>query len=259
MAVLSQKHKLDALLPYGMITTKQWLFDSGLSIHRIDNALKSKKLLKLASGVYARAGVPITWQGVVCSLQHMSEQTIHVGGLSALELLGFGHYVSEKNPLTIHLYSQTKLPTWLGKLPLQTKFQWHGVKSLWQPGYFEWENYALEHNWREELPPITLSCAEKAYLELLMSVPKHISVDHANELMQGMTNLSPKKLTTLLSNCRNVKVKRLFFWLAEKQGYSWSKKLDYKKFDLGKGKRVITTKGKFVSKYQITVPEHLYG
>ena len=77
--------------------------------------------------------------------------------------------------------------------------------------------------------------------------------------MQGMTSLSPKKLVVLLHACRNVKVKRLFFWLAERQGYSWSQKLDYRMFDLGKGKRVIASKGKLDNKYLITVPEHLHG
>ena len=53
-------------------------------------------------------------------------------------------------------------------------------------------------------PPVKLSCAEKDCLEMLMSVPKSISFEHAGELMQGMTSLSPKKLIVLLHVCRNV-------------------------------------------------------
>lgn len=258
MSSLGYKHTLDELLPYGMIATKQWLLSRGLSLHSIDNALKSKKLMMQASGVYARPGVPITWQGVVSSLQRMSEQLVHVGGLSALELLGFGHYLSDTEARTIHLYSQNKLPAWLGKLKLPATFEWHGTKTLWLAEFLELDNYVIEHSWREDLPSVKLSCPEKACLEMLMSVPKNISFDHADELMQGMTSLSPKKMTVLLHACRSVKVKRLFFWLAERQRYSWSKKLDYREFDLGRGKRVIASKGKLNNKYQITVPEHLH-
>jgi len=259
MTELKLRSTLDELLPYGMIATKQWLSSMGLNLHSIDNALKSKKLIMLAAGVYARKGVPVTWQGVVCSLQRMSDQAVHVGGLSALELLGFGHYLSDKKNKNIRLYSLTKIPPWLGKLKIPVTFDWHGNKALWSPDSLDLESYAIKHSWREDLPPVKLSCPEKACLEMLMSVPKSISFDHADELMQGMTSLSPKKLMTLLHACRNVKVKRLFFWLAERQGYAWSKKLDYRKFDLGKGKRVIATKGKLDNKYLITVPTHLHG
>jgi hypothetical protein len=255
---MAQKHTLDALLPYGMIATKQWLLSKGLNLHSIDNALKSKKLVKQTTGVYARTGVTVTWQGVVCSLQRMSEQAVDVGGLSALELLGFSHYLSDKK-IMIHLYSQNKLPNWLANLNLAINFTWHGTKTLWEPESFELGNYVLEHRWREELPSMKVSCPEKACLEMLMSVPKSISFEHADELMQGMTNLSPKKLITLLHACRNVKVKRLFFWLAERQNYAWNKKFDYQEFDLGKGKRVIASKGQLNKKYLITVPEHLNG
>lgn len=256
--IIAQKHTLDALLPFGMIATKQWLLSKGLNLHSIDNALKSKKLVKQTTGVYARTGVPVTWQGIVCSLQRMSEQVVHVGGLSALELLGFSHYLSDKKT-TVHLYSQSKLPSWLGKLNIATNFKWHGTKTLWLPESLDLENYVMQHSWREELPSMKVSCSEKAYLEMLMSVPTSISFEHADELMQGMTSLSPKKLIVLLHACRNVKVKRLFFWLAERQNYGWNKKLDYKEFDLGKGKRVIASKGQLNKKYLITVPEHLNG
>jgi hypothetical protein len=56
-----------------------------------------------------------------------------------------------------------------------------------------------------------------------------------------------------------VKAKRLFFWLAERQGYAWFKKLDPDRFDLGHGKRVIVKGGRLDRKYLITVPEESDG
>jgi hypothetical protein len=104
-----------------------------------------------------------------------------------------------------------------------------------------------------------ISSPEKACLEMLMDVPNTVSFEHADELMQGLTSLSPRKLEVLLNACRHVKVKRLFFWFADRQGYNWLKKLDYQNFDLGKGKRVVAKGGKLDKKYQITVPEYLHG
>ena len=245
------------LVPFGMVATKKWLLSNGISVHRVDNALKSHKLISLVAGVYARAEMPVSWEGVVTSLQKISDQVVHLGGLTALALLGYAQYVSN-NKKTLHLYAQAKLPAWLERLSLPETFKWHGTKQLWIEG-FELNNYLLEHRWRDDLPSIKVSCPEKALLEILMSVPKNISFEHADELMQGMTSLSPNKMRRLLHACCNVKVKRLFFWLAERQNYSWSQKLDYKEFDLGKGKRVIASKGKIDNKYNITVPEHMHG
>jgi hypothetical protein len=72
-----------------------------------------------------------------------------------------------------------------------------------------------------------------------------------------MTSLSPKKLNNLLSQCKNIKVKRLFLWLAENHNYAWFKKLEVEKLDLGSGKRVIAEDGKLDKKYLITVPKYL--
>jgi len=264
VSTLKPRERIDELLPYGMIATRKWLSSQGMNRHAIDNALKSKKLESLAVGVYTRSGFPVSWQGIVYSLQRMCDQPIYLGGLSALEQLGFGQYLSVAKVQNIHLYSETRFPSWLGKILHDVNFKWHGTKKLWPDVSLvkyseEEENYLREVNWHQNLPPLKISCPEKAYLEILMDVPKSISFDHANELIQGMTSLSPKKLEALLKSCRSVKVKRLFFWFAEKQKYTWFKKLDIEKFDLGKGKRVIAESGKLDKKYLITVPEHLYG
>lgn len=259
MLSIERKNQLDELLPYGMIATKKWLSANGVNHHTLDNALKSKKLKALAVGVYTRTGMGVTWEGAVCSLQRMSITPVHVGGITALELLGFGHYLSGSKTKSVHLYSEVKLPAWFGKLKQGAIFRWHGTKTIGPSELLVKEDFVKEYLWREDWPPLMVSCPEKACLEMLLDVPKAISFEHADELMQGLTSLSPRKLEVLLKVVRNVKVKRLFFWLAERQGYSWFKKLDYQDFDFGKGKRVVAKGGKLDKKYLITVPEHLYG
>jgi hypothetical protein len=245
--------QLNKLLPYGMIATKKWLLSQGMALHTLDNALKSKKIQALTSGVYARVGIPVSWWDLIYSLQQTSEQNIHVGGLTAIELQGFAHYLPLSTDYTVHLYSENKPPAWLWKVDCGATFKWHGIKSLWNE---EPSNNLKSFTLGIDVP-ITLSTPERAILELLLSVPKTISFDHANEIMQGMTSLSPKKLNNLLSQCKNIKVKRLFLWLAENHNYAWFKKLGVEKLDLGSGKRVIAEGGKLDKKYLITVPKYL--
>ena len=77
--------------------------------------------------------------------------------------------------------------------------------------------------------------------------------------MEGLADLSPRRFDALLRRTRSVKVKRLFFWLAERQGHAWAKRLEPGDFDLGRGKRVLAKGGRLVSRYGIIVPEAMHG
>jgi hypothetical protein len=107
------------------------------------------------------------------------------------------------------------------------------------------------------LKSLILSSPERAFLEMLTDVPKKISFEHADQLMQGLTALSPRILQELLELCTNVKVKRLFFWFAERHNHIWLRKLNLSRIDLGVGNRVLVKWGKLDKKLKITVPESL--
>ncbi|NOI65394.1 type IV toxin-antitoxin system AbiEi family antitoxin [Vibrio sp. 99-8-1] len=257
------KQALKVLLPYGMLVTKKWLVEKGLTLHAIDNAVKTDTLLLLSSGVYCQYSRSISWEGVVASMQYMNMKNDSklppeiVGGLSALALSGLSQYVLLNNNSHVHLYTKDKLPTWLARLSLPSTFERHSTRMLWSDELLQNRVFIKEHVWQQELPPVYFSCPEKAILEVLLNVPEAVSFEHADELMQGLINLSPRKLNTLLTACKNVKVKRLFFWFAKRQNYPWFKKLDISCYDLGSGKRVVAKGGKLDKDYLITVPAHM--
>jgi len=102
-----------------------------------------------------------------------------------------------------------------------------------------------------------MSSPERAILELLDEVPQRETFHQADVLMEGLRNLSPRRLHTLLVECRSVKVKRLFLWFAERHKHAWLKGLDRKGIDLGRGKRMLVRGGKLDTRFNITVPENL--
>lgn len=256
----SRQAELDQLVPAGLIVTRQWLMAQGLSRHALDNQVKSGQFVPVLPGVYARPYVTLSWQNLVCSLTSVLDTGLHLGGLSALSLLGFGHYMTLSDPPPVHLYGEKSPPVWSSKVLLTVEPIWHSTKRLWEAGA---ESIVAKHTvdfkWRDDLPPMKLSSPERAYLELLMSVPNTVSFEHADEIMQGLTQLSPRKLAELLSACKNVKVKRLFFWMADRHDYAWRKKLSVEDYDLGEGKRLIAKAGKLDVRYQITVPRDMHG
>lgn len=251
---------LEEEIPEGTIITRKWLKEnSSLDNHAIDNLVKSGRLKLLKKGVYTRGKVQFTWQSIVYTLQFVINTDLIVGGLTALELKGFAQYISNSRKTTIHLYGNDKLPTWINELSDDLTFIRHNRKEVFS--FMEQsssENYLTRNFWKEGMKEIKMSIPEKACLEMLSNVPNKISFEHADQLIQGMTNLSPRVLQKLLEECSNVKVKRLFLWFGQKHNYSWFSKLDQSKFDLGSGNRVIIKGGELDKTYKITVPKEFH-
>jgi hypothetical protein len=177
----------------------------------------------------------------------------------------FAHYLSERHR-EIHLYGTNKPPGWIFKLKLEDRFVFHNADRLFRSertrpkGHSESglpESSLIRQPWGQWEWPLTMSSPERAILELLDEVPQRETFHQADVLMEGLRNLSPRKLQTLLNVCHSIKVKRLFLWFAERHQHPWLKKLDLKHIDLGKGKRMLARGGKLDPKFKITVPESI--
>lgn len=257
--------ELIELVPNGLLATRSWLMERGVVRHAIDNLVKSEQLLSLRPGVYVRPGSRLVWQGVVCSLQRMGGDLV-VGGTTALELHGRTHYLPLSRRRVIHLHGSEPLPSWINKLGLAETFCRHGTAWLSEPKVPERDperqpmsSFTVEVPWGDGFRTVRTSTLERALFEILKDVPAGVSFEHAERLMEGLTDLSPRRLDALLRRTRNIKVKRLFFWLAERQGHVWMKRLEPVDFDLGRGKRVLASDGRLVSRYGITVPKAMHG
>jgi hypothetical protein len=262
-----RRKELNHLLPGGTIVTRSWLMENGFSRHAIDNLVKSQQLEAAASGVYTRWEDKPTWQGITWFLQKRMQLNLTIGGLSALDMLGFSHYLSVSLKKKIHLYGTAKLPAWVNGLSDDMRFEWHsewdllgvGKKAIFPNAFLDdpLQKFTRREPWKDGKDDLLISSPERALLEILTDVPKKLSFAHADQLMQGMTNLSPRSLQPLLEECKNVKVRRLFFWLAGRHKHTWLEKLQPELIDLGSGKRMLVKGGKLDKKYNITIPEFL--
>jgi hypothetical protein len=241
----------------GCLTNAAHLMAQGVTRSRLSNWIRSGELVAETRGVYRRSGSPLKWQAVAYSLSQMGCQLM-TGGLTALDTHGLSHYLHMGKSPVIHFYGPDKPPMWLRHIVTAEKavFQFHyplipendlpseAITSMpW--GTWDWQ--------------LRLSSPELALLEVLNDVPKEVSFDHADKLFQGMVNIRPQLMEELLQKCKNIKVKRLFFWFAGRHNHAWFQDLDSSRFDLGKGKRMLAKGGKFDKKYLITVPEEFHG
>lgn len=102
---------------------------------------------------------------------------------------------------------------------------------------------------------INVASPERAFFEVISDVPNKESFHIVDVMMESALTLRPDLLNSLLNECKNIKVKRLFLWFAQKYNHQWFKHLKSEHVDLGKGKRVIYKGGKLDPKYLITVPQ----
>ena len=279
-------NRLQRLLPEGMLADAAWLTAEGYPSSLRSRYVASGWLQSVTRGVFRRplhrpgldeSVSPLRWQQVVISLQSIMKRPVAVGGRTALELDGFTHYASSAGPREVHLYGDEAAPGWLGKLPVETVFVHHNARKLFRGaaipdavvglesvvadgnssnlssihGSLMWTFFG-DGEW-----PMVVSTPERAILELLDELPDKESFHQADMLMESLVSLSPRRMTRLLQECRSIKVKRLFLWLAERHRHAWFKRLDRSGLDLGRGKRMLVQGGKLDSKYLITVPRDL--
>jgi Transcriptional regulator, AbiEi antitoxin, Type IV TA system/Transcriptional regulator, AbiEi antitoxin N-terminal domain len=255
-----RRKELYKIMPEGIITTHKWLMENNFTRHAIDNLVKSNQLESISKGVYVRNSTKISWESVVFSLQSILKTDLVLGGLTALEIQGLSHYLSLSENKIVYLFGNDVLPEWTTNLNLNVKFVRNTTNRLFSKNQEENNQlypFTIARDWDNDNRKLILSTPERGYLEVLSDVPQKITFEHADQLMQGLTTLSPRNLQKTLECCQNVKVKRLFFWFAERQNYVWLSKVNKESITLGSGNRMIIKGGKLNKKYKITVPEWL--
>lgn len=247
-------NQLQTLLPEGLVADAAWLEGHGYSRSLRSHYVRAGWLQSPARRVYHRGQGALSWEQVVRSLQNVLRLPFTVGGRTALELHGYAHYLSGEQR-EVHLYGPARPPSWLSSLPLNVTFYWHNSLRLFPMGCNGDEpnldaaspDNAVSH-------PLKLSSKERAVLELLDELPDRESFHQVDALMEGLTDLSPRRMQILLEACASVKVKRLFCYFADRHRHAWRARLDLSRIDLGSGKRVLVKGGRLDPVYQITVP-----
>ena len=273
MRTKGKLNQLEHLLPEGLLVDAAWLSRQGYSTGLRSQYVAAGWLQQPVRRVYQRPRGPLGWQQVVVSLQTLLARDLVVGGRTALELHGFAHYLQQQTTSVI-LYGPQSPPTWLQDLDIGVRFAYRNDGRLFRKQRVSTAPHRLDAEagphpdrpdsialqpWGPWRWPLMLSAPERAILELLDELPDKESFHQADMLMEGLSTLSPARLQTLLADCRSVKVKRLFFFFADRHQHAWLKRLDTSAIDLGSGKRMLVKGGRYDAKHLITVPETFDG
>lgn len=235
----------------GVPFLSKWLAQNGISQGLQQHYSKSGWLVSIGYGAYARFDDTPTWLGGIHALQEQAGYKTHVGGLSALSLLGREHYLRVSNNTSYSFSSSLrKLPAWFMNFKWETET--HHTFSSFLP-----DNIGLT-NHNEGHFQVYISSLERAILECLYLAPKRISYTECYQILEGLVNLRPEVLKNLLEACTSVRVKRVFLYMSSKVQHDWHLFLDTKQVDLGRGIRSLEKNGVYVSEFDLMVPRELF-
>ena len=256
------KPLLDKVPPGFMVDTR-WLRGQGIDPKSIHGYVARGWLERIIHGVYRRplpegahGSSEVSWEIPLLSLQWIMKYEVHLGGESALDLAGHAHYLSLGGKPRVHFYGH--VPSWLKRLPMRTQIVMHGRTLFGDDpiGIADADRDAQASGravnvWRW---PIKASSPERAILEAIDELPNHASFDTLDKVFESLTSLRPKQLMGLLTACRSIKVRRLFFVFADRHRHRWRKHLDPSKIDFGSGPRALVEGGRLHPAYRIYVP-----
>lgn len=247
---MSKINQIVSQWPPQTLLTSEWLEKKGVSRQLAASYVKSGWFERFDTGVYKRPQDEVTWAGALYTLQTISGLPVRIGGKTALEIQGYGHYVQAGIAHRIVLWKEPDLwlPAWFTKHEWDVQVQVHSSRL-----FDDWELGITSRS--VEGHRLLLSTPERAMLEYVYDIPKQESFDQAHYIMEGLATLRPALLQELLQRCRSIKVKRLFLHLAQTYNHSWFTYLDESSVELGSGKREIIKGGKLDKKYGIVVPD----
>lgn len=250
---IENKNKLNCLLQQrnqGGVFLSTWLNVNGYSNQLQKKYRDSGWLTALSKGVMYRTGDTLRSFPVLESYNSQLEKSYHIAAHSALELAGFNHYVPMGKPiLMIRHQKQEPVPAWMKNLDLDYSLKFFSTET------FSKHQHAL---FNTDYPHIQASVPEQAFLECLLLATEHYSYMDLYYIMEQLTTLRPIVVQELLENTSNLKVKRMFLYMAEKAEHYWFESLDLEKIKLGTGKHQLVENGVYIPKYKITVPRELY-
>lgn len=225
-----------------------WLRKEGYSAQLIKRYRDSGWLEGLSRGVMYRKSDNLSALAAVYCYNHQTVNKARIAAHSALELLGFNHYVPMGKPRLMVAFESGSFDDWVRSdkydmtiVPFHTGiFKSPAIQSLDRNGL-----------------SIIVSSPEQAFLECLYLVPSYYNYMDLYYIMEQLTSLDPDKVQTALENTSSQRVKRMFLYMAEKAGHYWFDMLDTDRFGLTTSKLKLVDNGVYISGYRITVPKEL--
>ncbi|MCI7572531.1 MAG: type IV toxin-antitoxin system AbiEi family antitoxin [Bacteroidales bacterium] len=248
---LEYQSKLNQLLISGRkngLYFSDWLKKNGYSDQLTRRYRQSGWLSMLDKGVMYRSGDALSsFAALSCYNEQLSKE-VRVAAHSALELFGFNHYVPMGKPILMVACPNSSVPKWMLSNRFDRTIKPFSTKMIDEPQTSIVQADGVD---------VLISAPEQAFMECLLLAPRQYDYMDLYYIMEQLTSLRAEVVQILLENVKNLRVKRLFLYMAEKAGHYWFDMLNRDKINIGTSKQQLANNGTYISKYKITIPKEL--
>ena len=248
---IETKSKINSLLMNihsGGLLFSESLKKQGYSDQLMKQYRKSGWLTSLSKGVMYRSGDSLSALAALASCQEQTSKQYRVAAHSALELSGYYHFVPMGKSKVMVASNEQKAPHWAKSDLFDMTFEFFTTSAF---------SLILEQTIKQNNYNIKASIPELAFMECLLLAPNRYSYMDLYYIMEQLTALRPAKVQQLLEATKNLTVKRMFLYMAEKANYPWFQTIDLDRINLGTSKIQLCKGGVYISKYKITIPREL--
>ncbi len=248
IATVSKINRLLAETVPGGLMFASWLRAEGYSAQLIKRYRDSGWLEGLSRGVMYRKKEGLSAITAVYCYNQQTGNKARIAAHSALELLGFNHYVPMGKPRLMVAFKNGRYGGWVSSDKYDMTIVPIHTSIFKAPATQSFDINGLS---------IIISSPEQAFLECLHHVADYYNYMDLYYIMEQLTSLDPEKVQTALENTSSQSVKRMFLYMAEKAEHYWFDMLDIDRFGLTASKLQLVDNGVYISKYRITVPKEL--
>lgn len=231
---MTEEYTIKELLqsqPYGIVLLSSWLNMKGhgadlISQYKIKGCLES-----IGHGAMKRPGDLLKIEGALFVLQKQLNKSIHIGGKSALTMLGICQDppVVSKKELILFYQAVEDLPKWF------INYRWEQNIRIHQSNFLPRNQNMVD----QELEAFNISISDpiRALFECLYLAKNEQSLMECFEIMKMLDNLDHVKVQDILEKCNCTRVKRQFLLMAKEADNKWLNQINYNKIVLGKERK----------------------
>lgn len=248
---LEYKSRINQLLVKGVpngLYFSEWLKKEGYSDQLLKKYRESAWLTSLSKGVMYRTGSALSAYAALNCYNKQLNKTFRVAAHSALEIVGFNHYVPMGKPILVVAHPKQNIPAWTKSDKFDRTIKLFSTETFVEPQIVTMNIDGLD---------LLVSSPEQAFMECLLLVPNQYNYMDLYYVMEQLTTLRPEIVQHLLETTKSQKIKRMFLYMAEKTGHYWYEQLDLSNVELGNSKYQLVEGGTYIAKYKITIPKEL--
>ena len=242
-------HLLASSIPGGILFAS-WLRKEGYTAQLLKRYRDSGWLESLSHGVMYRRGDRLSAMSAVYCSNKQTDSRMRIAAHSAIELLGFNHYVPMGKPKLMVALQSSHVEDWVRSDMFDMKI------VPFYTGIFKYPSTQL---YNTDNRTLTISSPEQAFLECLHLVPSHYNYMDLYYIMEQLTSLDPVNVQEALSLTSSQRVKRMFLYMAEKAGHYWCDLVDKTQVGLTASKLQLAENGVYIPDYRITVDRELHN